>query len=243
MDGVLTVARRPRPDGPAPRLVATRIPAGAVGVVLVLHGGGGAGAVPVSPMQLAVLRMEPTALGIARAGRGRVAVYRLLNAVRGLGSDPLSNVRWALEQAGRDHPGLPVCLIGHSLGGSVALAAAAEPGVRGVVALAPWLSGSESTRQLQASPTLIAHGRNDRITSCQASRQYAERARGDGAPVSFVEVARGEHTMLRRAPVFDLLAARYAVALLDRGNAVRRTRSRLGRLAVATLDEPGDYPI
>ena len=43
------------------------------------------------------------------------------------------------EVAGRFGPDLPVCLIGHSLGGRAALLAAGQPTVAGVVALAPWV--------------------------------------------------------------------------------------------------------
>jgi hypothetical protein len=124
---------------PSPRLIATRVPNQPIGLTLVLHGGGGRGNMPVSPTQLSVLRMVPVAARIARVGHGRVAVFRLLNAVRGFGSDPLSNVRWALQELQKMYPRVPICLVGHSLGGSVALAAAGEANVGGVVALAPWL--------------------------------------------------------------------------------------------------------
>jgi predicted esterase len=231
---------------PMPRLIATRQPKDPVGVALILHGGGGRGGVPVSPTQLSVLRMVPIAVRVAREGHGRIAVYRLLNAVRGFGADPMSNVRWALDHLAGDYAGLAVCLVGHSLGGSVALAAAGEPQVCGVVALAPWLAGSERTRHLAPTRTLIVHGSNDRVTSCRASQQYAARARQSGAPVSFVEVERGEHSMLRRMPAFDVLAARYCHAVLDPEHVHRQARgfrSRLERLAVEARDTPADYRI
>jgi pimeloyl-ACP methyl ester carboxylesterase len=234
------------PGQPSPRLIATRDPTHPIGVALVLHGGGGRGNMPVSPTQLSVLRMVPVAARIARAGHGRIAVYRLLNAVRGFGADPLSNVRWALAQIGDRNTGLPVCLVGHSLGGSVALAAAGEARVHSVVALAPWLAGSESTSQLAQTPALIVHGSDDRVTNCRASQQYATQARQGGAPVSFVEVEHGEHTMLRRMPAFDLLAARYTHAVLDPDHADRHAhgyRSQLERLAVQAHDTPADYGI
>jgi hypothetical protein len=115
----------------------------------------------VSPAQLSVLRMVPVAARIAHAGQGRIAVYRLLNAVRGFGTDPLSNVHLGLAQVADRHAGLAVCLVGHSLGGSVALAGGGHgpgPGCRGTGA---WLAGTERTRQLTSTPTLIVHGSND----------------------------------------------------------------------------------
>jgi pimeloyl-ACP methyl ester carboxylesterase len=231
---------------PAPRLVPTSVPDGARGVAVVLHGGGGLGTLPVSPTQLSVLRMIPVAARVARAASGTLAVYRLLNAVRGFGRDPLSNVRWALAEIERDHPGVPVSLVGHSLGGSVALAAAGSPSVTGVVALAPWLGGSESTGPLAGRSTLIVHGADDRVTSCAASEAFARRARDAGAPVSFVRVERGEHTMLRRMPAFDVLAARFVRACLDpagRSDPPSGFRSRLEQLAVQACEEPGEYVI
>ncbi len=125
----------------------------------------------------------------------------------------------------------------------MALAAAGEEDVAGVVALAPWLAGSERTGQLRHGPTLIVHGSNDRVTSCRASQHYAARARADGAAVSFVEVERGEHTMLRRMPAFDLLAAHYTRAIFEPEQVSAGTRSQLQQLAVAARETPDDYRI
>jgi acetyl esterase/lipase len=75
---------------------------------------------------------------------------------------------------------------------------------------------------------------------------YAARTRQGGAPVSFVEVERGEHSMLRRMLAFDVLAAHYSHAVLDpehAGRQARGFRSRLERLAVEACDTPADYRI
>jgi hypothetical protein len=56
--------------------------------VLVLHGGASRGdRMMVSPTQLSVVRIVPTAKAAARAGNGRLAVYRLLNTWRGWDGD------------------------------------------------------------------------------------------------------------------------------------------------------------
>ena len=71
------------------------------GVVLVLHGGASRRAnMMVSPTQLSVLRMIPIANRIARAGKGRLAVFRLLNSRRGWDTQhtPVHDARWALDQ-------------------------------------------------------------------------------------------------------------------------------------------------
>src|SRR5689334_15104433 len=70
---------------PAPmsraRLVTTRQPRRPRAAVIVLHGGGGRRRqMMVRPTQLSVLRMVPVAWRIAWRGRGRVAVFRLLNS-------------------------------------------------------------------------------------------------------------------------------------------------------------------
>ncbi len=235
-------------DAPAPRLVTSAEPTSPSAVVLVLHGGGGRGTVPVSPTQLSVLRMVPVARRIAHAGRDELVVLRLLNAVRGFAADPLSNVRWALQQVRDRFPGCPVGLVGHSLGGSVALSAADQPDVEAVVALAPWVGGTESVDRVQDVRTLIVHGSDDRVTSCRASQAFAARARGRGAPASFVEVERGEHTMLRRMPAFDVLAARYVAAALVLSAGTHPTSGPhlhrgLTRLAHQSLETPDDYRI
>ncbi|WP_375476618.1 alpha/beta hydrolase [uncultured Jatrophihabitans sp.] len=242
----MTTAPSETDPAPAPRLIDSATPDSPAGVVLVLHGGGGRGTTPVSAAQLSVLRMVPIARRIAHAGHGTLAVLRLLNATRGVGVRPLANVEWALDQLRTRYPGLPVSLVGHSLGGSVALGAAGHDGVASVVALAPWLGGSEPVAQLRGRATLIAHGTRDRVTSSAASHDLAARARRAGAAVSYVAIERGEHTMLRRMPAFDLLAARFVHATLDVdhvGRARSGYRGRLDRLALAARDEPGEYAI
>ena len=82
-----------------PRLIDTRVPHRPEGVVLVLHGGANRPGNPmVSPTQLSVIRMVPVARRVARAGRGRLAVLRLLNSVRGWDAErtpwPTWSGRW-----------------------------------------------------------------------------------------------------------------------------------------------------
>jgi alpha-beta hydrolase superfamily lysophospholipase len=105
------------------RLVPVRTPATPQGVVVVLHGGASRGeSAMVSPAQLSVLRMVPVAHRIARAGRSRLAVHRLLNSHRGWDArtTPVMDVAWALERVAEQHADVPVALVGHSLGGRAA---------------------------------------------------------------------------------------------------------------------------
>jgi pimeloyl-ACP methyl ester carboxylesterase len=131
------------------RLITTHAPRNPEGLVLVLHGGGSRrDSAMVSPTQLSVLRMVPIAQRIAWAGRGRVAVVRLLNSVRGWDTrhTPVDDVRWALgELREREGLSLPTCLVGHSLGGRAALLAGDQPEIRSIVALSTWVADPRSS--------------------------------------------------------------------------------------------------
>jgi predicted esterase len=202
-----------------PQLIAIRIPRRPTGVVLVLHGGAGRqNGAAVSPTQLSVLRMVPVARRIARAGRGRLAVFRVLNTTRGWDTrhTPVDDVTWALRDL-RERAGevLPVCLVGHSLGGRAALLSAVQPGVRSVVALAPWLHESDGATRLPADrQVLIVHGDQDRVASPRRAATVADSLRRRGTRVGYVRVRGGEHAMLRHGRVFERAAADFVTATL-----------------------------
>jgi len=201
-----------------PRLITIADPHDAEGLVLVLHGGGSRPGSPmVNPTQLSVLRMVPIARRIARAGRGRLAVYRLLNSVRGWDSrhTPVDDVHWALRHLGDRFPELPpTALVGHSLGGRAALLAGGAPTVRSVVALNPWVRPTD-TVSLSGREVLIVHGSADRIADPDSSAAMARRL-GPTANVSYVQVSDGKHAMLRRHRTFDSLASDFVVETLLR---------------------------
>jgi pimeloyl-ACP methyl ester carboxylesterase len=148
-----------------PKLVDVRVPRDPEGVVLVLHGGAGRRTrMMVSPTQLSVLRMIPVARRAARAGRGRLAVFRLLNSVRGWDAKhtPVHDTEWALDRiAERLGARPPTCLVGHSLGGRAALLALGRPEVRSAVALAPWVLPSDLPRGFDGRRVLFVHGTRD----------------------------------------------------------------------------------
>ena len=200
------------------RLIESRVPQPAEGVALVLHGGGSRrDNAMVSPTQRSVLRMIPIAGRLARAGRGRLAVFRLLNSTRGWDSrhTPVDDVHWALDRL-RERFGeaLPTCLVGHSLGGRAALLSADQPAVRSAVALAPWVYETDGDRlDLSARRILVVHGDRDRIASIDRAEVVASALRRT-TDVGFVRVAGGTHAMLRHHHVFDRLAADFATATL-----------------------------
>lgn len=199
-----------------PRLIDVRVPDDPAGAVLVLHGGASRrDSMAVSPTQASVVRMVPVARRIARAGGGRLAVFRLLNARRGWGTEhtPVHDAQWALDRiAERLGRRLPTCLVGHSLGGRAAILAAPASEVVSVVALAPWVHATDVPKGLRPDTRiLIVHGDRDRVASPQRAAALAERL-ARLAHVDFRLVAGGEHAMLAHASAFSRPAAEWAVA-------------------------------
>ncbi|MBW8487721.1 alpha/beta hydrolase [Actinomadura sp. PM05-2] len=146
--------------------------------------------------------MEPFALVLRRAGRRRgLAVATVGYRVRGWNgaeASPVPDAQWALRELHDRHPGVPLVLVGHSMGGRTALRVAGHPHVHGVAALAPWLPAGEPLEQLAGRRVLLMHGTDDRTTSPKATRAYAERARSIAAAVQYLAVPGDNHAMLRR---------------------------------------------
>ncbi len=199
------------------RLIPVREPQNPEAIVIVLHGGASRRDNPmVSPTQLSVLRMVPIARRIARAGRDRIAVARLLNSTRGWDTrhTPVDDVHWAIDLLHEQYPRQPpIGLVGHSLGGRAALLAATRPEVRSVVALNPWVYPSDGGADLTGRRVLVAHGTRDRIALPSRAESAARRV-GRTADVTYVRVEGGKHAMLRRHGTFDRLAAEFATSTL-----------------------------
>ncbi|WP_125038317.1 alpha/beta hydrolase [Nocardioides sp. LS1] len=198
-----------------PRLLDTRVPARPEGAVLLLHGGAQRPGRPqVSPTQLSVLRMIPIARRVARAGHGRLAVFRLLNSHRGWDAShtPVDDVAWALDRVRERLGDLPTSLVGHSLGGRAALLAGHHEGVRSVVALNPWLYPDDDA-DLSGRRVLFVHGTADRIAAPGDAARVARRI-GQRADVGYVAVPGARHAMLRQGSFFERAAARFATATL-----------------------------
>jgi alpha-beta hydrolase superfamily lysophospholipase len=162
--------------------------------------------------------MVPIARAIARAGQGSFAVAMLRYAVRGWnGTDasPVPDARAALDEIADAYPGLPIALVGHSMGGRVALALADDPRVTEVVGLAPWVVGDDGLRAHDHQKLLLIHGVQDRMTSARASRRVVETLQRRGLTASFVGLEDADHAMLRRAGTWDHLVGGYLAATLE----------------------------
>jgi predicted esterase len=227
--------------GAHPSLRFDAAPQDAAAVVLVLHGGRETSLTPVRPSQLAVLRMIPIARRVARLGAGRLVVARLRYAVRGWNGallSPVRDARWALDQLTEEFPGLPVGLVGHSMGGRAALRVGGYPGVRSIVGLAPWLPANEPVEQLADRRILLIHGSSDRMTSPRLSEQFAQRLRACGIANSFVEVVGDKHGMLRQPRIWHDLTAGFLITTLLPGSRTSDSRGTPNLLQQVIRGEP-----
>ncbi|QKE82941.1 alpha/beta fold hydrolase [Arthrobacter sp. NEB 688] len=225
------VVRRPRrptvetlllaPDGGGGARLHGRVPEHPRAVVVVLHGGRERSRERVGRYQLAVLRMLPFVGSLRRTLGEQVAVVRLTYRVRGWNghaADPLVDTRWALERIRRVLPGVPVALVGHSMGGRVALTLAADSGVAAVAALAPWVEGDLRAPR-DGRPVLLMHGTADRTTDPRRTAFVAQRWEELGVRVTWVRVPGERHAMLRRARRWHETVAEFvsgALPLADR---------------------------
>jgi len=171
-------------------------------IVLVLHGGKSRSRERVRAWQGAVLRMVPFARAVATAGGGAVSVAALRYAVRGwngAAASPLEDARLALDQIAARHPDVPIGLLGHSMGGRVALHLADDGRIAAIAALAPWVEPRDRPRWHPGLHVLVMHGVRDQMTSPRASKAMADAMAALGADVTYEAVPREGHAMLQAA--------------------------------------------
>ncbi|MBK7723207.1 MAG: alpha/beta fold hydrolase [Austwickia sp.] len=113
---------------------------------------------------------------------------------------------------------LPVTIVGHSSGGWAALraaSAAAPDDVDAVLAIAPWVSPTNPPRISGAPYVVIAHGRQDRVTSPIDSQAVYEQLVQAGVDAAYVAMP-GGHTLIRHWFAWRRVVARFTRKALTR---------------------------
>ena len=159
--------------------------------------------------------MRPFAASLHRNGaRHGLEVWSVRYQVRGWNGEqasPLADVTSALEEVRRRHGDIPVVLVGHSMGGRVAMRLAGEKGVVATVGLAPWLPDGEPVEQLAGRRVLLVHGERDGVTSPRATKRFAERAARVASHVDLVIVRGERHAMVLRSRTWHRLATAFTL--------------------------------
>lgn len=192
---------------PQPSLSWATSPTDAKAVALVMHGGAAHGRELNRAWSHNVARLVPFAWSLALQVPGPLAVGRLRFSVRGWnGSErsPVADARWALAQIRERYPERPVAIIGHSMGGRVALHTADDTAVDLLIGLAAWVEPTDPLPPAGVRSVFI-HSDRDRITSIAGPRRIVRKLRDDGRRASLVRVAESDHAMLRRAGTWTSL--------------------------------------
>ena len=137
----------------------------------------------------------------------------------------IEDARAAIAAAGGER----TLLVGFSMGGAVAISSAGEPGVVGVLGLAPWIPERLELSPLEGRRLDVLHGSLDRWlpgipgVSSASSRRGFDRARALGVEGSYTLIPGGVHGLALRIPGGAVVAlpraaawARLAAAQLER---------------------------
>ncbi len=191
----------PRPD--EPRLDSYVHLDSPRAAVLLLHGGQQTNTEPVQDKHASWWRMALLARSLRRFARRQgfeldLLQYRLRGWNGPTDPSPVGDARWAVERIRERHPGVPIVLVGHSMGGRTACRIADEPGVLGVVGLAPWLPEGEPVSSMTGSSLHVLHGTADRWTSARFSKDFVDRSAPIARSVSWQSLPGAGHFMFRQ---------------------------------------------
>jgi pimeloyl-ACP methyl ester carboxylesterase len=186
-------------------------------VIVMFHGGKARGQEVVDGRSLSWRRTAAMQRDIARAAQeADVSTWLLRFTHRGWngGADRIADARSALDAVREELGDVPVCLLGHSMGGRTAVHVADDPSVRGVVALAPWLPPGESVAALRGKRLYAAHGSRDRITSPRTTQDFVRRASLVAEVAEFTDMGPLGHYLLRGRREWNRVALELALRVL-----------------------------
>ena len=192
---------------PVSRLDHYAEPAEPQAIVLLLHGGQQRSSAAVKNRHASWWRMAALARSLrGYAKKHEFALSLLQYGQRGWNSatdpSPVRDARATIQELGTLHPGAPIVLVGHSMGGRTACRAADDPSVVGVVGLAPWLPAGEPNASVAGRHLRFMHGTKDAWTSAALSREYVERSQAIAASATWTSLPGGGHFMIRQSSVW-----------------------------------------
>jgi len=167
-------------------------------LVIVAHGGRSRSQGPATRLRLPYAWQRWFTRWVVDAVAGTdTQVWRLRYRYRGwngAAADAAADLRWALTEAKRHHPGVPVTLIGHSMGARACIYCADEPNVASILLLAPWIEAGDPIDSLAGKHVEIIHGTADRTTDPGRSLVLAQ-----DYGLRFTPIPNAGHTMLTRS--------------------------------------------
>jgi pimeloyl-ACP methyl ester carboxylesterase len=189
------------------------------GAVLVLPGGKPRSDERSRPWQLAHLRVALLARALRRRLGPDVEVRRVRYRLRGWNPGALDAVRDAVEVLDdllRRHRPEDVVVVGHSMGGRVAVHLAADGRVGAVAALAPWWPADDAALLPARCRLLTMHGTADTWTDPVAAQAQTLAAAQRGLDARWVPVPAAGHFLLRDYRRWHRVTADFARECLGR---------------------------
>ena len=198
-------------------------PAEPQAVLLLLHGGQQHNTDAVKNRHASWWRMAALARSLRGfANQHDFSLSLLQHAQRGWNDlndpSPVRDARAAIAELTQRHPGAPIVLVGHSMGGRTACRAADESGVVGVVGLAPWLPAGEPNASITGRHLRVMHGTKDRWTSAALSRSYVERSQGIAASATWTALPGAGHFMFSQSSAWKRFVTDSATDIVGVGS-------------------------
>lgn len=167
--------------------------------VLVLPGGTDFSYRPFSPVQPSALRMYPFTASIQSVFGPRVRVRQVRYRVYGWNggqASPMPYARNALERLARDHPEVPIAVVGHSMGGRIAAQLGDDERVTDILALAPWWQFADWRAIHDQARVVAVHGDADTVTRHRRTAKGIAELSDRGLDATYIPVPGGRHPML-----------------------------------------------